>query len=326
MDNDYLAFLQEVGLDEKAVNEAYSLVTEVLPRYEDDPYEIRDSAIHGLGVTLTRAQAKDTYAGTLRVGDTWTEAGRYMNHSATPNTYLVQNGQFIDILLAESLSEGEELTVDYRDVRKLLVRESRGIITADNFSPRLADVIASAYESGFSAWTPNKGAVGSSYYAGMNFQGYHALMIKELIRLVGCPIVPNSMFFRVTNEDTEQAYIHSDRESGSHTCVVYLSEHDTPSGTAFYKHKPTGMIEMPSFEEMQDMGIFDQMSKDMVSRDPESWEQLDYVEGKYNRALIFHAPLFHSRYPIHGIGKTEEEGRLVWVCHFFLINGRGELY
>jgi len=196
----------------------------------------------------------------------------------------------------------------------------------DDFCDRADDVVASAREAGFGAWKPNKGAVGSSYYDGMGFWGHHALLIRELIGAVRAPIVPNSMFFRVTNEDTEQAYIHSDRESGSHTCVVYLSDHEEPSGTAFYKHTPTGMIEMPSFAEMQDMGIFDQMSKDMVSRDPEKWEQLDYVEGKYNRALIFHAPLFHSRYPIHGIGKTEEEGRLVWVCHFFLINGRGELY
>ena len=199
-------------------------------------------------------------------------------------------------------------------------------MVVDDFCERADDVVASAREAGFGAWKPNKGAVGSSYYDGMGFWGHHALLIRELIGAVRAPIVPNSMFFRVTNEDTEQAYIHSDRESGTHTCVVYLSDHEEPSGTAFYKHTPTGMIEMPSFAEMQDMGIFDQMSKDMVSRDPEKWEQLDYVEGKYNRALIFHAPLFHSRYPIHGIGKTEEEGRLVWVCHFFKINGMGELY
>ena len=326
MDNDYLKFLQEVGLTQEQVDAAFALCENYITRNDSDKYKLATSEIHGTGVVASESVPQGTTIGTLREGNSWTEAGRYMNHAQLPNTTLVADGKYLDIVTTASVASGEELTVNYREVRKALCREALGVITTDRFSNRLSDVVASCYESGFAAWTPNKGAVGSSYYEGMNFQGHHALMVKEIIRLVGCPIVPNSMFFRVTNEDTEQAYIHSDREAGSHTCVVYLSDHDTPSGTAFYKHLPTGMVEMPSFAEMQEMGIFDQMSEDMVSRDPDKWEQLDYVEGKYNRALIFHAPLFHSRYPIHGIGKTEEEGRLVWVCHFFLINGRGELY
>ena len=83
---------------------------------------------------------------------------------------------------------------------------------------------------------------------------------------------------------------------------------------------------MPSFQEMKDMGIFESLKEDIVSRDPDKWEQIDYVEGKYNRALIFYAPLFHSRFPLEGIGTDEREGRLVWVSHFYKLNGYGELY
>jgi hypothetical protein len=34
--------------------------------------------------------------------------------------------------------------------------------------------------------------------------------------------------------------------------------------------------------------------------------------------VIFEAPLFHARSPRHGFSSTPEEGRLVWVSHFFL--------
>ncbi len=76
------------------------------------------------------------------------------------------------------------------------------------------------------------------------------------------------------------------------------------------------MIEMPTFEEMKDSGIFEKLKDDMVRGEEKDWEQTDFVRGIYNRALVFHAPLFHSRWPKNGIGETSEDGRMVWVCHF----------
>ena len=198
-------------------------------------------------------------------------------------------------------------------------------LVVDNFCNYLEQVKESALEAGFSTWLPNKGEVGSSIYEGMGFWGDHSLMLRSLIFATEKVCVPNSMFFRVTNEDTERAYIHSDRESGQHTCVVYLSEHEQEYGTAFYRHKRTGLIEMPSFLEMHDMGILEELKADMVSRDPDKWEQIGYVEGKYNRALIFDAPLFHSRFPLEGVGNDEESGRMVWVSHFSFLDGHGHL-
>lgn len=202
---------------------------------------------------------------------------------------------------------------------------NNNVIIVDDFCDEVELVIASAYASGFGKWLPNKGEVGTSYYDGMNFWGHHALMLRPLVLAVGQLVIPNSMFFRSTNEGMEPAYIHSDRETGAHTCVAYLSEHDQPSGTAFYRHKATGLDRMPSFEEMKEQGIFEQLKADMVSRNPDAWEQTGYVEGKYNRAVIFEAPLFHSRFPLEGMGTTPEDGRLVWVSHFFKMNGMGDL-
>lgn len=196
----------------------------------------------------------------------------------------------------------------------------------DDFCDHMELVKESAHAAGFSTWLPNKGEVGSSVYEGMGFWGEHSLMLRSLIMATGRVLVPNSMFFRITNEGMEKAYIHSDRETGDHTCVVYMTEHTEPSGTAFYRHKRTGLAEMPSFNDMAKAGILEELKADMVSRDPDKWEMLDYVEGKYNRALIFKAPLFHSRYPIEGIGSSEEDGRMVWVSHFYNIDSAGRLY
>lgn len=83
---------------------------------------------------------------------------------------------------------------------------------------------------------------------------------------------------------------------------------------------------MPSFQEMHAMGIFEELKEDMVSRDADKWDLLTFVEGKYNRAVIFDAPLFHSRYPVEGIGTTPEDGRLIWASHFYTMDGHGRLF
>jgi hypothetical protein len=162
-------------------------------------------------------------------------------------------------------------------------------------------------------------------YQGMNFWGKHSIFVHALSHAMGCPVFPNSMFFRVTNEDTESAYVHSDRESGDFTCIVYLSDHaDVTSGTGFYRHRNTGMTHMPSFADMAiDTPAFDQLKQQMVEGSEKDWELLDFVRGIYNRAVIFDAPRFHARYPKRGIGSNAEAGRMVWVCHFIVgaLNG-----
>lgn len=189
----------------------------------------------------------------------------------------------------------------------------------DNFAPCIDEVRASAFAAGFGTWRPNKGEVGSSIYEGMCFWGRHELMLHALAYYVGRPVYPGAMFFRVTNEDTEGAYVHSDRESGDFTCVAYLSQHEDVYGTGFYRHRETGMTHMPSFAELREKPeLFEKLKHEMVDGSEKYWEQLDFVRGQYNRAVIFDAPRFHARVPRHGFGERSEEGRLVWVCHFYL--------
>lgn len=179
----------------------------------------------------------------------------------------------------------------------------------DNFCVQSDQVRASAIASGFGTWTPASAKVGSGKYQGMNWMVEHKYMIYALHVALGAIIIPNSMFCRLTNKETERAYVHSDLASGSFTCVAYLSDHKEESGTAFYRHRETGLQEMP-LEWMDDP----RRGNEMVSGSPKVWEKLDYVRGLYNRAVIFNAPLFHSRWPMQGLESNED--RLVWVCHF----------
>lgn len=191
--------------------------------------------------------------------------------------------------------------------------QAKEILVVDNFCAQADRVRQSAIESGFGTWKPNKGEVGSSNYEGMNFWGDHGHMLRALCTRLGRQVYPNSMFFRVTNKSTEAAYVHSDREAGDYTCIVYLSKHDGSSGTGFYRHIESGMTRMPPLAQVAQNA---KLKQEMVEGSDAVWKQTTFVLGVYNRALIFEAPLFHSRLPKHGFGDGIEDGRMVWVCHF----------
>lgn len=186
----------------------------------------------------------------------------------------------------------------------------------DDFCPVAERVRASALAAGFATWLPSRGKVGSSVYEGMGFWAEHAPMLTSLSIAIGSQVFPNAMFCRVTLPSTERAYIHSDRDTAAYTCVVYLSEHDDDYGTAFYRHRASGMERMPTVAQMERGGILDTLSDDMVNGGEKEWEQIGFVPGRFNRALIFDAPLFHSRVPLTGIGDSAATARMVWSCHF----------
>ncbi len=151
----------------------------------------------------------------------------------------------------------------------------------------------------------------------MNFQGLHAPMVHSLHVAIGQPVYPNSLFFRVTNLDTEKAYTHSDREAGDYTCVAYLSQHKERCGTGFFRHRATGLTEMPPFCELRKKK-YAQLKRDITDGGEKEWEETAFVASVYNRAVIFKAPLFHARFPRQGFGRTAEDGRLVHVIHFHI--------
>lgn len=172
----------------------------------------------------------------------------------------------------------------------------------------------SALKAGFGTWSPNKGDIGAEFYQGVGFWGDHATAFRALHNHVG-QIIPSSMFFRVTNPGMEHALIHSDREYGDNTAILYLTN-SPGSGTAFYRHRATGMTDMPPLSQLICRPDFQNLRKQMLDASEDDWEQYQFVEGKVNRCLVFDAPKIHCRIPKDGFGTDERNSRMVWVCHF----------
>lgn len=189
----------------------------------------------------------------------------------------------------------------------------------DDFCDQIEVVRESALAAGFGTFTPRASEMGSAAYEGMGFAGRHDLMIRALSQSLNRAVFPGAMFFRATRPGMEAAYVHSDRMHGDWTCIAYLSKHEEESGTAFFRHRKTGLLELPAPEELKRVNLLDKMNDCMMKGDEKDWEQTDFVRGQYNRALIFHAPLFHARRPRVGLGDgTDETARMCWVAHFKL--------
>jgi hypothetical protein len=189
------------------------------------------------------------------------------------------------------------------------------VLVADRFVTNPDAVRQSALTSGFGTWKPDHTIIGYENYDGVNINGMHSCLVKALTDAMGCSIYPESMIFRVTGEKSDPSRIHSDRMFGMYTCIVYLSKEYETSGTGFYQNLRTGSCEMPSLSSM-DTDEFERLKKEMDEADEKDWKQVHFVEGIYNRALIFKAPLYHARIPKLGKGTTPEESRMIWVIHF----------
>lgn len=187
----------------------------------------------------------------------------------------------------------------------------------DNFLRLPEHMRASALRSGFGTWRPSKGDIGLSEYQGMNFWGDHVQGIRALWAVLG-PVFPAAMFFRVTNPLTDRGIIHSDRANARFTALVYLTENPPAGhGTGFYRHRGLGITEMPSLETMlADRETYGPLYEQMLGAREEDWEQTAFVEGKWNRCVVFEASQFHCRLPKLGFGKGDEGSRMVWACHF----------
>lgn len=143
---------------------------------------------------------------------------------------------------------------------------------------------------------------------------------------LGRPVYPTMEYFRLGTEDAEPTtYIHADNAIASRAAVLYLS--DAPNsvigGTAFWKHKETGLTHMPTEEWVRkNIGDSDDAIKQFIKKlneegnDEKYWQMTDLVGQKFNRITIYRGNQFHSRYPKSGWGKDVNDGRLAWTGFF----------
>ena len=111
---DFALFLREYGLCRNAVDAVAMSNGDLVPSPDDPVFSVRPSPIHGQGLFTEHA----LFAGTLlaaRIGGKRTAAGRYSNHSPTPNTQMMglTSGDLLLVALRD-IAADEEITLDYR--------------------------------------------------------------------------------------------------------------------------------------------------------------------------------------------------------------------
>lgn len=111
--NDFSAFLEEIGLTQAQMDAAAASMPRPLSRMDAEDYFVAPSEIQGFGCFALKDI--DGLIGRLRTGDDWHEAGRFINHSPTPNaTASMQGGNMV---AHGKVARGDEITLDYRQVR-----------------------------------------------------------------------------------------------------------------------------------------------------------------------------------------------------------------
>ncbi|WP_382155497.1 SET domain-containing protein [Hydrogenophaga sp. ANAO-22] len=117
MHDDYQRFLAEYSLAKASVTAVVADMRdhiEMPPGY--DSFALGRSRIHGRGLFCTLPVPEGKPVAMARVGACRTVAGRLTNHSPLPNCVFVPEPEGLVMLSRRTLTPGEELTVDYRQV------------------------------------------------------------------------------------------------------------------------------------------------------------------------------------------------------------------
>lgn len=125
---DFAAMLQEYGLDETVVRQQSENPHDQIPMPMGSWNFIKTiSGIEGCGITATQDILIGSLIGPARVRGKRTPLGRYVNHSANPNSVMVKLASDDIILMSTAPiikgcrggQPGEEITIDYRQALAL---------------------------------------------------------------------------------------------------------------------------------------------------------------------------------------------------------------
>jgi|TARA_R110000782_G_C14810817_1_gene412739 hypothetical protein len=112
--DDFLAALSELGVSEQTVREQSENVGD-----QEYPVDIQRSTIEGVGLFAAKDFSPDETIMPARIGNTRTIAGRYTNHSGTPNAYMDLRGGGVSLVAKNTINLKDEITVDYRMAKNL---------------------------------------------------------------------------------------------------------------------------------------------------------------------------------------------------------------
>jgi hypothetical protein len=111
---DFNLFLVEANLLPETVRQISEFNADI-SFVDSAPISVAASVIEGKGLFLTEPKSKGELICPARISGRRTQAGRYTNHSATPNAtmILLDNGDMNLVALADT-GAGQEITIDYR--------------------------------------------------------------------------------------------------------------------------------------------------------------------------------------------------------------------
>jgi len=116
---DYSAFLSEVGMTDSEVRAASDQEGDRIDIDTDSIY-LADSNIEGIGIFSSNNLRGGDVVMAAVVDGKRTQAGRYSNHSDTPNTRPEYIGDDAYMTAINDIEIGDELTTSYRDVYQLM--------------------------------------------------------------------------------------------------------------------------------------------------------------------------------------------------------------
>jgi len=129
-------------------------------------------------------------------------------------------------------------------------------------------------------------------------EAVRAELTKKLKEIFGREPESAMMFMRQSPKGCHAPHIaHTDNSMGIYSLMLYMNDHE--GGTAFIRHKETGIMYAPESQEIVELVQKDQ-------NNPEKWAVVDMAHMKENRAVIFDAGKFHCAMPIGGFGEGAE--------------------
>jgi hypothetical protein len=113
---DFSNMCKDINMDENEVRRL-SLMEDLIDQPEKHVY-IDDSEIEGKGLFAGKDFIKGDKIALARSGNNRTPAGRYSNHSDSPNSKGIIEGNNGFFLAIKDIKKGTEITINYRDARE----------------------------------------------------------------------------------------------------------------------------------------------------------------------------------------------------------------
>ncbi len=115
----FFEMLNSYGVDLQTVKPLYETLEDYIAFEGPQKVTTGLSPIDGIGLFATVTIDSGELIAVARHGIRRTPAGRYTNHSDSPNARLVERGQDWCLVACRAVSAGEEILLNYRDVFEL---------------------------------------------------------------------------------------------------------------------------------------------------------------------------------------------------------------